>query len=75
MAELIPGFRTAVQASSKTPLTSADEDLGGRGVTRIGDAGQLTQGPLYVIARGDTLLFVQTPQRLLAEEAMAKLPK
>jgi hypothetical protein len=72
-ALLLPGFKTAVQASSTTPLTRAEETLAGRAVTRIGDPGQLTQGPLYVIVRGDTLLFVQTPERALATEAMAKL--
>lgn len=72
---LLPGFEAAVQASSMTPLTKADDSLGGRAVTRIGDPGQLTQGPLYAIVRGDTLLFVQSPDRALAEEAMGKLPK
>jgi len=28
-----------------------------------------------VFARGDTLLFVETPDRKLAEEAMSKLPR
>jgi hypothetical protein len=74
-ALLVPGFEAAVQASSTTPLTKADDTLGGHAVTRIGDPGQLTQGPLYAIVRGDTLLFVQTPDRALAEEAMGKLPK
>jgi hypothetical protein len=74
-ALLLPGFKTAVQASSTTPLTQVGETLAGRAVTRIGDPGQLTQGPLYVFVRGDTLLFVQTPERALAEEAMAKLPE
>lgn len=72
---LVPGFEVAVQASSTTPLTKADDTLGGRAVTRIGDPGQLTQGPLYAIVRGDTLLFVQSPDRGLAEEAMGKLPQ
>ena len=71
---LLPGFKTAVQASSTTPLTQAEEVVADRQVTRIGDPGQLTQGPLYVVVRGDTLLFVQTPERALAEEAIAKLP-
>ncbi len=74
-ARLLPGLRKAVQASSTTPLTVAQETVAGRAVTRIGDPGQLTQGPLYVFVRGDTLLFVQTPERALAAEAMAKLPK
>jgi hypothetical protein len=73
-ARLLPGFKTAVQASSTTPLTKVEETLAGRTVTRIGDPGQLTQGPLYVFVRGDTLMFVETPERALAEEAMAKLP-
>jgi hypothetical protein len=34
----------------------------------------MTQGSLYVIARSDTLLFVQTPEPALAEEAMGKVP-
>ncbi len=73
-AAMLPGFQTAVQASSATPLTKSDDSLGGRAVTRIGDPGQLTQGPLYVFGKNDTLLFVQTPDRALAEEAIGKLP-
>lgn len=73
-AELLAGFEAVMQASSATPLTIAAETFGGRAVTRIGDPGQLARGPLYVIARGDALLFVQTPQPSLAEEAMGKLP-
>lgn len=72
---LLPGFKTAVQASSATPLSQAQETIAGRSVTRIGDPGQLAQGPLYVIVRGDTLLFVQTTQPALAEEAIGKLPE
>jgi hypothetical protein len=74
-ALLLPSFMAAVQASSTTPLTKADETMGGRKVTRIGDPGQLTRGPLYVFVRDDALLFVQTPDRALAEEAMSKLPE
>lgn len=73
-ALLLPGFKAAVQRSSATPLTEAPETMGRRKVTRIGDPGQLTRGPLYVVLRGDALLFVQTPDRKLAEEAMSKLP-
>jgi hypothetical protein len=73
--KLVPSFVEAVQASSTTPLAVAEETVGARAVTRIGDPGQMTQGPLYVIARGDTLLFVQTPEPALAEEAMGKLPR
>lgn len=72
---LLPGFQTAVQTSSTTPLTSAEETFAGRKVTRIGNPGQLTRGPLYVYVRGDALLFVQTPEPRLAAEAMDKLPK
>lgn len=72
---LLPRFRTAVQASSTTPLTHVEESFAGRVVTRIGDPGQLARGPLYVVVRGDTLLFVQTPERALAVEALDKLPK
>lgn len=74
-ALLLPGFRAAVQASSTTPLVQVEETLAGRTVTRIGDPGQLTQGPLYVYVRGDTLLFVQTTDPQLAEEAIGKLPQ
>jgi hypothetical protein len=74
-SQLLPGFKVAVQASSTTKLTSADETMAGRTITRIGDPGQLTQGPLYAFVKDDTLYFVQTPDRQLAEEAMAKLPQ
>jgi hypothetical protein len=74
-ALLLPGFKTAVQASSTTPLVQAEEVLAGYLVTRLGSPGQLTRGPLYVFARADALLFVQTPERALAEEAMQKLHK
>ena len=72
-ARLLPAFRAAVQDSSATPLTQVEEIVAGRAVTRIGDPGQLARGPLYVLVRGDTLLFVQTPDRALAEAAIAKL--
>lgn len=72
---LLPGFQAAVQASSTTSLTRVNEVLAGRKVTRIGDPGQLTRGPLYVIVRQDALLFVQTTERALAEEAIRKLPE
>jgi hypothetical protein len=74
-SKLLPQFESAVQAASTTPLTIAEETLAGRRITRIGDPGQLTQGPLYVVVRGDALLFVQTPERALAAEAIAKLPE
>src|SRR5262245_48354586 len=67
-AQMLQGFKTALQASSATPLTQVDETLGGRAVTRIGDPGQLAHGPLYVVGGGDTLFFVQTPEPTLAEE-------
>jgi hypothetical protein len=73
--KLLPGFETAVQASSTTRLTIAEETLAGRRVTRIGDPGQLTRGPLYVVVRGDALLFVQTPEPALVAEAIAELPQ
>lgn len=72
---LLPGFKAAMQASSETPLTNADLTLAGKAVVRIGDPGQLAQGPLYVIVRGDVLLFVQTPEPQLAEEAIGKFAK
>jgi len=71
---LLSGFKAVMQASSATRLTMAEEQLAGRTVTRIGDQGQLANGPLYVVAKGDTLIFVQTPDRALAEEAVAKFP-
>ncbi|MCB1490078.1 MAG: hypothetical protein KDJ88_21795 [Bauldia sp.] len=73
-AMLLPSFEAVMQASSTTPLTITEETIAGRAVTRIGDPGQLTRGPLYVIVRGDMLLFVQTPEPALADEAMSKLP-
>ena len=74
-ALLLPSFEDVMQASSATPLTIADETIAGRAVTRIGDPGQLTRGPLYVVVRGEVLLFVQTPEPALVEEAMTKLPE
>ena len=71
---LLSGFKTAVQASSTTPLTLVRRTIAGRKVTRIGDPGQLTRGPLYVLLTGgDSLLFVQTPEPALAAEAIEKL--
>lgn len=71
---MLPSFKTAVQASSKTKLAEVEEIVGGRTVSRIGEPGQLAQGPLYALVHGDTLLFVQTTDRKLAEEAIGKLP-
>ena len=64
-----------MQASSTTPLAQAEEIVAGRAVTRIGDPGQLTRGPLYVFVRGDTLLFVQTPDRDSPKGPLPKLPR
>jgi hypothetical protein len=72
---LLPSFKRAVQASSTTPLKNVDDVLAGRKVARIGDPGQLTRGPLYVLVHNNALLFVQTPDRALAEEAISKFPK
>ena len=71
---LLPGFRQTMQAASSTPLTTLEEVVAGRKVTRIGDPGQLAQGPLYVFVKGDTLFFVQTSDPQLAAEAIGKLP-
>ncbi|HKZ91745.1 MAG TPA: hypothetical protein VJZ50_06355 [Candidatus Limnocylindrales bacterium] len=71
---LMPGYIQAVQASSTTPLTVEELLVAGRAVTRIGVPGELTQGPIYVFVRGDTLLFVETTDPALADEAIAKLP-
>jgi hypothetical protein len=72
-AALIPAFKTVLQASSTTPLTITEEVLSGHPVTKIGEKGELAQGPLYAFARGETLFFVQTPDRALGEEAIGKL--
>lgn len=72
--KLFTGFKATVQASSKTELTTTEETLAGQKVTRVGDPGQLAQGPIYAYVIGDTVFFVQTPNRALAEEALGKLP-
>jgi len=74
-ALLLPGFKGAVQASSATELTQAVETVAGREITRIGDPGQLTRGPIYVVVQGEMLIFVQTPDPALAEEAVGKFPE
>ncbi|CAN5184630.1 hypothetical protein BH10PSE7_BH10PSE7_12180 [soil metagenome] len=74
-SDLLAAFKTAMQASSATALTTGEEKFAGRDITRIGGPDELAQGPLYVILRGDVLLFVQTPERALAEEAVGKFPR
>ncbi len=73
-ALLMPGFVEAVQASSTTKLTVSETSIAGRDVTQIGVSGELTRGPLYAYVKGDTVLFVQTPDRELAAAAIASLP-
>jgi hypothetical protein len=73
-ALLLDGFRGAIQASSTTPLTVTQLDVAGRTVTRIGAEGELTRGPLWAYVTGELILFVQTPDPELAEEAIGKLP-
>jgi hypothetical protein len=70
---LTPAFVRAVRASSTIPLTVTQPLVGGRPVTQVGAVGELTQGPLYAFVRGDTILFVQTPEPTLADEAIAKM--
>jgi hypothetical protein len=73
VSKLRDAFAAALQASSTTPLDVADLTLAGMPVTRIGTEGQLAQGSMYTWVDGDTILFVQTPDATLAEEAMGKL--
>ena len=71
---LLDGFTGTVQASSATPLPVTSLELAGRTVTRIGEEGDLTRGPLYAYTLGEVILFVQTPDVELAAEAIGKLP-
>ena len=73
--QLLPGFKIALQASSQTPLAFEDMTFGGRAVIRVGNKQQMARGPLYVVSHGDALLFVQTNDLKLAEEAIGKLPQ
>ena len=50
-----------------------DEHRGPHRDPRSAAPGQLTQGPLYAFARDDIVLFVQTPDPKLAEEALAAI--
>jgi hypothetical protein len=72
--DLVAEFIKAVQGSSTTPLVVGEAKVAGRTVTRIGDPGQLTKGPIYVYAKNGLLVFVETPEPELAEEALSKLP-
>lgn len=72
---MLDGLVAALQEASRVPLSVAAETLAGQSVTRIGDPGQLARGPLWAIARDGVLLFVQTPDRALAEEAIGKLAR
>ena len=72
--KLLPAFVAVVQTSSATKLTVSEITLGGHDVTQIGVAGELAQGPLYAYAKDDVMLFVQTPDPKLAEEALGKMP-
>jgi hypothetical protein len=73
--QLLDGFAGTVQASSTTPLPVTSLELAGRTVTRIGEEGDLTRGPLYAYTLGEVILFVQTPDVALAAEAIGKLPE
>jgi hypothetical protein len=73
-ARLIPEFAIAVQASSTTKLDITEITLGGKKVTQVGGAGQLTQGPLYAYTKDDMILFVESPDQVIAEEALTKMP-
>ena len=64
-----------MQASSTTPLPVTSLELAGRTISRIGDEGDLTRGPLYAYALGEVILFVQSPDVGLAAEAIGKLPE
>lgn len=70
---LLDAFKAALQGSSNVPLTITEETIAGHPVTRIGASGELAQGPLYAFVRENMILFVQTPDPALAEEAIGKL--
>ena len=71
--DLLGAFKVALQASSNVPLTIKEEVIAGHPVTQIGAPGELAQGPLYAFVRANMILFVQTPEPALAEEAIGKL--
>jgi hypothetical protein len=73
-SRLVSEFVKSVQASSTTKLDVQVITLGGKSVTQIGSAGQLTQGPLYAYAKDDIILFVESPDPVIAEEALKKMP-
>jgi len=70
---LMGAFKAALQASSNVPLTIEEETIAKHPITRIGASGELAQGPLYAFVRSNMILFVQSPDPALAEEAIAKL--
>jgi len=72
--DLVSEFIKAIQGSSNTPLVVGEMTVGGHPVTRIGEAGQLTKGPIYVYLKDGLLIFVETTDPALAEEALSKLP-
>lgn len=74
-AQLMPGFKVALQASSKSALVIMQTELSGRPATQIGDDNQLARGPLYVTEHADALLFVQSRNAKLAAEAFERLPR
>jgi hypothetical protein len=71
--DLLGAFKVTLQSSSNVPLTIKEEVIAGHPVTRIGAPGELAQGPLYTFVRSNLIIFVQTPDPALAEEAIGKL--
>ena len=64
----------SARRESTAGVDVAQTTIGGKSVTTMLDKDETDEGLAYLYPKGDTVFFVQSPDRALAEEAVSKLP-
>jgi hypothetical protein len=72
---ILGAFIDAAGVSSEKGLTVTHEVVGGRAAVRVVNRDSPEQGPMYVVASGDTVYFVQSTTTRIVSEALAAFPK
>jgi hypothetical protein len=72
---ILRAFVDAAGSSSEKGLTVTNEVVGGREAVKIVNRDSPEQGPMYVVATGDAVYFVQSTTTRIVNEALAAFPR
>jgi hypothetical protein len=73
--QILSAFIDAAGVSSENGLTVTNEVIDGRAAVRVVDRDSPEQGPMYIVASGDAVYFVQSTTARIVTEALAAFPK